>query len=60
MALANCGFVLFTVNPAAVCALIWLITVLVWRIRTEERTMWAVPGYAAYAAGRPRLLPGVW
>ena len=31
-----------------------------WRIRTEERVLWSVPGYPEFATGRARLLVGVW
>ena len=60
MLLANLGFVLFFHHGSAVAALLLLGAVLVWRIRTEERVLWSVTGYPEFAAGRPRLLPGVW
>ncbi|KXK60537.1 hypothetical protein AWW66_18265 [Micromonospora rosaria] len=60
MLLANLGFVLFFHHVVSVLALVALVAVLVWRIRTEERVLWAVPGYPEFATGRPRLLPGVW
>lgn len=60
MLLANLGFVVFFANPASVTAYLVLAGVLVWRIRTEERALWSVPGYPAFAAGRARLVTGVW
>jgi protein-S-isoprenylcysteine O-methyltransferase Ste14 len=60
MLLANLGFVLFFLNPAAVAAFLALTGVLVWRIRTEERALWSVPGYPEFARGRARLVTGVW
>lgn len=60
MLLANVGFVLYFVHPLSVLALSALLGALVWRIRTEERVLWAAPGYPEFATGRARLLPGVW
>jgi protein-S-isoprenylcysteine O-methyltransferase Ste14 len=60
MLLANLGFVVFFLNPASVTAFLVLTGVLVWRIRTEERAMWLVPGYPEFARGRARLIAGVW
>ncbi|MEU7784936.1 isoprenylcysteine carboxylmethyltransferase family protein [Amycolatopsis sp. NPDC049159] len=60
MLAASAGYTayLFTV-PGAV-ALVVLAGALVWRIRVEERMLFDVPGYPAFAAGRARLVPGVW
>ncbi|GIH97213.1 methyltransferase family protein [Planobispora siamensis] len=60
MLLANIGFVLYFHQAFGVAALLLLAGVLVWRIRTEERVLWSVPGYPKFAAGRARLLMGVW
>lgn len=60
MLAANLGFVLFFRNIASVVAWLLLLAALIWRIRTEERVLWSVPGYPEFAAGRPRLLVGVW
>ncbi|GAA4425617.1 methyltransferase family protein [Actinokineospora soli] len=60
MLLANAGFVGFFLNPAAVVALGLLAAALGWRILTEERVLWSLPGYPAFAATRSRLIPGVW
>lgn len=60
MLLANLGFVVFFLNPASVTAYVVLTGVLVWRIRTEEKVLWSVPGYPAFAAGRARLVSRVW
>jgi len=45
-----------------VLAVLLPLATLVWRIRLEERALGEGLGeaYAAYAAGRKRLLPGVW
>lgn len=60
MLLANLGFVLFFHHLVSVVAMVLLTAVLVWRIRTEERVLWSIPGYPEYATGRARVLPGVW
>lgn len=60
MLLANLGFVLFFLNPASIAAFGVLTGVLVWRILTEERALWSVPGYPEFARGRARLVTGVW
>jgi protein-S-isoprenylcysteine O-methyltransferase Ste14 len=48
--------------PALVILVVVPTTVLVWRIRIEERALVASAGddYLRYAVGRKRLLPGVW
>lgn len=60
MLLANLGFTAFFLRPVTVAALLLLTGAVAWRIRVEERALLGVPGYAQYAAGRPRVLPGVW
>jgi protein-S-isoprenylcysteine O-methyltransferase Ste14 len=60
MLLANAGFVLYFHQGYAAVALLLLTGALVWRIRTEERVLWSVPGYPEFAGGRARLLMGVW
>ncbi|TDC81125.1 isoprenylcysteine carboxylmethyltransferase family protein [Actinomadura sp. 7K507] len=60
MLLANTGFACFFPTPAGVAALLLLVAAVAWRVRVEERALRDVPGYARYAAGKPRLLPGVW
>ncbi|MEU5993384.1 isoprenylcysteine carboxylmethyltransferase family protein [Spirillospora sp. NPDC047418] len=60
MLLANLGFTAFFPHPVTIAALLLLACAVAWRIRVEERSLLDVPGYAQYAAGRPRLLPGVW
>jgi protein-S-isoprenylcysteine O-methyltransferase Ste14 len=59
MLLAHVGFVGFFANPVSIAVLLLLIGAVGWRIRVEERVLWTVPGYPAYARGRARLLPGV-
>lgn len=60
MLAANAGFVAFFAGPASITALLALAAALAWRIRTEERVLWSIPGYPAFAEGRARLVPGVW
>lgn len=60
MLLANAGFALFFLGPASAAAFLLLVAAVAWRIRVEERALQDVPGYSRYAAGKPRLLPGVW
>jgi protein-S-isoprenylcysteine O-methyltransferase Ste14 len=60
MLAGNLGLVLFFFNWASVTLLIALAVVLVWRIRTEERALLVLPAYREYAAGRSRLVPGIW
>jgi hypothetical protein len=57
---ANLGFILFFRNAASAVAWLVLLGALIWRIRTEERVLWSVPGYPEFATGRARLLVGVW
>ncbi|MER7547551.1 isoprenylcysteine carboxylmethyltransferase family protein [Spirillospora sp. NPDC127506] len=60
MLLANLGFTAFFPGPVTGAAMVLLTCAVVRRIRVEERALDDVPGYAQYAAGRPRVLPGVW
>ncbi|WP_131742207.1 methyltransferase family protein [Actinomadura roseirufa] len=60
MLLAHIGFTCFFLGPATVVALVLLGAAVTWRIRVEERTLWDIPGYPQYAAGRARVLPKVW
>lgn len=60
MLVANLGFILFFRNAASAVAWLVLLGALIWRIRTEERVLWSVPGYPEFATGRARLLVGVW
>lgn len=60
MLLANLGFTAFFPGPVTVAALALLAGAVAWRIRVEERALNDVPGYARYAGGKPRVLPGVW
>jgi protein-S-isoprenylcysteine O-methyltransferase Ste14 len=61
VALAGLGLMLTDWASLAVAVLLPLAT-LVWRIRVEERALRDGLGaaYGDYAAGRKRLLPGVW
>jgi protein-S-isoprenylcysteine O-methyltransferase Ste14 len=57
---ANAGFVAYFASVFSLMGLVMLAAVLIWRIFTEERVLMTVPGYASYADGTARLLPGVW
>jgi protein-S-isoprenylcysteine O-methyltransferase Ste14 len=60
MLAASAGYTAYLCTLPGVLALVVLAGALVWRIRVEERMLAGVPGYAAYATGRARLVPGVW
>ncbi|MEV7013063.1 isoprenylcysteine carboxylmethyltransferase family protein [Streptosporangium sp. NPDC051022] len=60
MLLGHVGLVLFFLNWASVPLLVVLAFAIGRRIRVEERELLAIPAYREYAAGRPRLVPGVW
>ncbi|MBO3749899.1 hypothetical protein J5X84_27785 [Streptosporangiaceae bacterium NEAU-GS5] len=60
MLMAHVGFTAFFLNEAGVVALALLVAAVIWRILVEERPLWLIPGYAGYATGRARLVPGVW
>jgi len=60
MLTANLGFAVYFLNVLTVPALVLLIMAVTWRIRVEERALGDVPAYVEYAAGKPRLLPGMW
>jgi protein-S-isoprenylcysteine O-methyltransferase Ste14 len=60
MLAANLGFVLIFHNAASAAAWVLLLAALIWRLRTEERVLWSIPGYPEFAARRARLISGVW
>jgi|SRR5215469_12309903 len=60
MLLAHAGLVAFFLNPLSVVFMGLLTAAVVWRLLVEEHVLWEMPGYAAYATGKPRLVPGVW
>jgi protein-S-isoprenylcysteine O-methyltransferase Ste14 len=60
MLLGHAGLVLFFLNPVSGALLAALAVVIGWRVRVEERELMEIPAYRAYAAGRPRLIPGIW
>jgi protein-S-isoprenylcysteine O-methyltransferase Ste14 len=57
---AHVGLVLAFPTPLAAFCLAVLFAAVIRRILVEERVLWDMPGYAEYAAAKPRLLPGVW
>jgi protein-S-isoprenylcysteine O-methyltransferase Ste14 len=58
---AHLGFALVFSNPYALLAVLLLvIPAFVRRIAVEEPVLMKIPGYPEYAAGRARLLPGLW
>jgi len=61
MLLAHGGVAVVCVSPAAAILLFCaLLPSIVARIRVEEKLLYGLDGYAAYAQGRRRLLPGIW
>lgn len=60
MLLAHAGLVAFFLDPLSVVFMGLLTAAVIWRLLLEEHTLWEMPGYAAYATGKPRLVPGVW
>ncbi|MBX3471266.1 MAG: isoprenylcysteine carboxylmethyltransferase family protein [Planctomycetes bacterium] len=60
MLLAHAGWAAaFASLPAAALLALGLVPAVVARIVVEERALAAAPGWAEYASGRARLLPGV-
>lgn len=60
MLVASAGYTGYLLTVPGVVATVLLAGALAWRIRVEERMLFGVPGYAGYATGRARLVPGVW
>jgi protein-S-isoprenylcysteine O-methyltransferase Ste14 len=60
MLLAHAGLVMFFLSPLSVVLMGALAAAVVWRLLVEEHVLWEMPGYAAYASGKHRLIPGVW
>jgi protein-S-isoprenylcysteine O-methyltransferase Ste14 len=58
---AHAGFALVFLNVwSALAVLLLVLPAFVWRIHVEEPVLMQIPGYADYARGRARLLPGLW
>jgi protein-S-isoprenylcysteine O-methyltransferase Ste14 len=58
---AHLGFALVFLNAwSALAVAILVIPAFVWRIHVEEPLLMQIPGYAHYARGHARLLPGLW
>jgi protein-S-isoprenylcysteine O-methyltransferase Ste14 len=61
MLVAHAGVVIFFYNPFALAALVLvLLPAMIMRIRVEEKSLFALSGYADYAENRNRLLPVLW
>lgn len=61
MLLANLGFVLFFFSvPAILVYAFGLVPAVCFRILTEEKALFDIPGYSEFAKTRKRLLPMVW
>ncbi len=61
MLLAHAGIVSFFLNPVSVLLLIGaFVPAVVYRIRVEERMLFDLDGYRAFALRRKRLVPYVW
>jgi len=61
MIVANIGVVVFFFNLVSLCLFLFLLipSILI-RILIEERTLFTIEGYEAFAKTRKRLIPGVW
>jgi protein-S-isoprenylcysteine O-methyltransferase Ste14 len=61
MIIANAGISLYFLNWVTVGVfLLILVPAILLRIRTEERTLFGIEGYAEFARTRKRLFPAVW
>lgn len=61
MLVAHAGFVACFASLPAACALVLLVSMVLVRVRIEERVLTAeVPGYAEFCRTRRRLVPFVW
>jgi protein-S-isoprenylcysteine O-methyltransferase Ste14 len=61
MIVANIGVTVFFFNVVTLCLLFFLlIPSIIIRILIEERMLYSIEGYKAFAEGRKRLVPGVW
>jgi protein-S-isoprenylcysteine O-methyltransferase Ste14 len=60
MLLAHAGLVAFFLSPLSVLFLGLLTAAVIWRLLVEEAVLREMPGYAAYASRKHRLVPGVW
>jgi protein-S-isoprenylcysteine O-methyltransferase Ste14 len=61
MIVANIGVTVFFFNAVTLCLLLLLLVpAIVLRILIEERTLFTIDGYPAFAESRKRLMPGVW
>lgn len=61
MIVANAGVTLYFLNWVTVCIFVFtLVPAILLRIVIEEKTLFAVDGYAQFAEKRKRLFPSVW
>jgi protein-S-isoprenylcysteine O-methyltransferase Ste14 len=60
MLVAHVALVAFFLNTLSLLFMAALTAAVVWRLLVEERVLRDMPGYSTYAAGRRRLIPGVW
>jgi protein-S-isoprenylcysteine O-methyltransferase Ste14 len=61
MIVANIGVIAFFFNVVTLCLFLFLlIPSIIIRILVEERTLFTIKGYSAFAEQRKRLIPGIW
>jgi protein-S-isoprenylcysteine O-methyltransferase Ste14 len=61
MIVANIGVIVFFFNVVTLCLFLFLlIPSIIIRILVEERTLFTIKGYSAFAEQRKRLIPGIW
>ncbi|MBN1883623.1 MAG: isoprenylcysteine carboxylmethyltransferase family protein [Deltaproteobacteria bacterium] len=61
MIVANIGVVVFFFNLVTLALFLFLLTpAIILRILIEERTLYRMDGYEAYAVEKKRLVPGIW
>jgi protein-S-isoprenylcysteine O-methyltransferase Ste14 len=60
MLVANVALTTFFFNVGSALFMAALAAAVVWRLLVEERVLRDMPGYAAYASGKNRLIPMVW
>lgn len=60
MLVANLALTTFFFNIGSALFMAALAAAVVWRLLVEERVLHDMPGYAAYASGKNRLIPMVW
>jgi protein-S-isoprenylcysteine O-methyltransferase Ste14 len=61
MIIANAGISVYFLNGVTACIFLFgLVPAILLRIIIEERMLFGIEGYSAFARGRKRLFPGIW